>query len=78
MSQPPKTDYQHACPSFIMNIVRHWHESFSDEENHKVSADLLMQVTEMLNTRTAALCRMPDSIPACTTGPNLALNYPSA
>jgi hypothetical protein len=42
MSQPhnhKKTVYQHACPSFIMNIVRHWHESFLDEENHKVSAD---------------------------------------
>jgi len=78
MSKPPKTDYQHACPSLIMNIVRHWRKSFSDRENHKVFADLPMQITEMFNIKTADLCRVPDSIPACTTGSNLALNYPSA
>ena len=78
MLQPPKIEYQQACPPFIMNLNRHWHGSFSDIENNKISEDLLMQVTEMFNIRTAALFRMPSSIPTCTTRPNLVLNYPSA
>jgi len=33
------------APPFITDLTRHWHESFSDREKHKVSADLLMQET---------------------------------
>ena len=45
-------DYQHARPPFITDLTRHWHESFSDRENHKVSADLLMQIKQLPESHT--------------------------